>query len=407
MFWDKTSFNAVQQKEDILIDVQQNAFASDNLMENFPLIIKEKVKSPAIVTIDNNFEVGLHRLSTNTQNEVLDNLFTLHSAGVSLFPDHKNIVAELYKVGDLDFDIFKLAELTQNMQLLVVMYHLFYEYNFEHTLKIDRETFKRYFYIINTSYRLNPYHNAIHATDVVQTSFFLLKTCNIDNSLILNDSDLFSTFFAAAIHDVDHPGNTNNYEVESMSRLAMSYNDKAVLENYHLFKAFSLLKVGGTDVFANFSRQEYIKCRQSIINIVLSTDMAVHFGELKKLNGRVKAADFEPSGKDKGLLLNQLIHSCDISNPSKPFRIYNKWVGLLFEEFFKQGDKERSKGMKISFLCDRETVKIEDSQVKFIDGIVFPLFNGLKEAFPNMEMILNMISKNKEEYRKLAEEKII
>ena len=35
------------------------------------------------------------------------------------------------------------------------------------------------------------------------------------------------------------------------------------------------------------------------------------------------------------------------------------------EEFFRQGDKERERGMEISAMCDKHTASVEKSQVAF------------------------------------------
>ena len=64
--------------------------------------------------------------------------------------------------------------------------------------------------------------------------------------------------------------------------------------------------------------------------------MAVHFAELNNLKNRIKSIDFDPKTIDKEMLLNQLIHACDISNPTKPFEIYQLWVDRVFQEFFNQ-----------------------------------------------------------------------
>lgn len=216
------------------------------------------------------------------------------------------------------------------------MNHLFRLYNFKEVLRIDSTLFKNYFYLVNISYRKNPYHNSIHATDVVQTFYFFIKTCNIETTCNLSELELFSLFFAGAIHDLDHPGNNNNYEIAVQSNLALSYNDKAVLENYHLVKAFSILKRQEANVFEGFNRQDYSRSRAMIINSVLATDMAVHFSELTNLKNRIKAPDFNPQTTDKDMLMNQLIHACDISNPTKPFEIYQLWVDRVITEFFNQ-----------------------------------------------------------------------
>jgi cAMP-specific phosphodiesterase 4 len=67
-------------------------------------------------------------------------------------------------------------------------------------------------------------------------------------------------------------------------------------------------------------------------------------------------------------------HLADISNPSKSWNLALKWTELLFEEFFKQGDKERELGIGVSDLMDRSTTNIAKAQLGFIDIIVEPAF---------------------------------
>jgi len=129
--------------------------------------------------------------------------------------------------------------------------------------------------------------------------------------------------------------------------------------------------------------------------MVLSTDMANHFLDLNLTKSRIESDDFNAEGVDKQLMLNELIHSADISNPMKPMDIYKQWIKRVFIEFYDQGDKERRQGLKISYLCDRYTVNIIDSQIGFIDNIVLPLYNSLADAFPNMKMFVNLINNNK------------
>jgi cAMP-specific phosphodiesterase 4 len=58
-----------------------------------------------------------------------------------------------------------------------------------------------------------------------------------------------------------------------------------------------------------------------------------------------------------------MVHCADLSNPTKPLELYRRWVDLIMEEFFRQGDKERANGQDISPMCDRHNATIEKSQV--------------------------------------------
>lgn len=49
------------------------------------------------------------------------------------------------------------------------------------------------------------------------------------------------------------------------------------------------------------------------------------------------------------------------------------------EEFFKQGDKEKSLGLPYSPLCDRNTTMVAESQIGFIDFILSPTMDVCSE----------------------------
>jgi hypothetical protein len=97
--------------------------------------------------------------------------------------------------------------------------------------------------------------------------------------------------------------------------------------------------------------------------------------------------------------LNALLHAADISNPTKPLKVYKKWANLVLEEFWMQGDKEKEMKLQISFMCDRNTTSIPHSQLGFIDGIVLPLVNVVVEFFPNLNFLLENLKNNKTHFK--------
>lgn len=58
-----------------------------------------------------------------------------------------------------------------------------------------------------------------------------------------------------------------------------------------------------------------------------------------------------------------MVHCADLSNPTKTLQLYQQWTERIMEEFFRQGDKERERGMEISAMCDKHTASVEKSQV--------------------------------------------
>lgn len=99
---------------------------------------------------------------------------------------------------------------------------------------------------------------------------------------------------------------------------------------------------------------------------------------------------------DKELAMQVLFHLSDISNTSKVWAVTEKWIDLLFEEFFKQGDQERDLGQPITYLMDRETINIAKSQGGFIDFIIAPSWEVLTSMLPKLAPLNDMIKRNKE-----------
>ena len=105
-----------------------------------------------------------------------------------------------------------------------------------------------------------------------------------------------SAIFAAAIHDVDHPGLTNQFLINTSSELAIMYNDESVLENHHLAVAFKLLQNADCDIFVHLTRKQRQTLRKMVIDMVLATDMSKHMSLLADLKTMVETKKVAGSG---------------------------------------------------------------------------------------------------------------
>jgi hypothetical protein len=72
--------------------------------------------------------------------------------------------------------------------------------------------------------------------------------------------------------------------------------------------------------------------------------------------------------------MQTLLHTADLGNPCKPWKIHIQWTHAIVAEFFSQGDLERSEGKPISPMCDRNENCGRSSQKNFIKFFVRPLF---------------------------------
>jgi hypothetical protein len=88
-----------------------------------------------------------------------------------------------------------------------------------------------------------------------------------------------------------------------------------------------------------------------------------------------QASSSTPSDPTQLLLLESALHMADISNPVKPWDVYQQWLSRVMEEFYHQGDHERELELPMTFGFDR-TNPIPQSkfQLGFIRVIVSPLY---------------------------------
>ena len=92
-----------------------------------------------------------------------------------------------------------------------------------------------------------------------------------------------------------------------------------------------------------------------------------------------------------------------MAHNTKLFNISLKWVELLSEEFWLQGDKEKSMGLNVSFLCDRNDTNVPSSQVNFIRGFIIPTFEVLITIFPTLNYTVENAKINMNEWQKLVD----
>ena len=269
--------------------------------------------------------------------------------------------------------------------------------------------------ISNQYYKTTLYHNSMHGADVTQSLCLYFLNSNAEEicqSLVL---DLLGILISALGHDLGHPGLTNLYHINSSSDLAITYNDVSCLENFHASKLFRTIRKPETDIFEKLSVQDYKTIRKRMIGNILATDMANHGKIMTVIKSRIainkneNKTKFELlSGNEKTKFEEQqslfdfLIHAADLAHNTKLFNISLKWVELLSEEFWLQGDKEKSMNLPVSFLCDRDSYNIPQSQVGFIKGFIIPTYDCLVNIFPSLKYALDNANTNLKKWEKLV-----
>lgn len=297
------------------------------------------------------------------------------------------------------------------------------KYTFMDEFKIPPEKFCNYVRTIEEDYCAeNPYHNAIHAADVLQSLHALLQN-SLEEEFMKDcpQINLFAILLAAIVHDVDHPGKTNGFHVQLKSELAVMYNDRSVLENWHVAHAFARMfdldlthsesihanqvsilgakndQSSPNNILCNTTPEQFTSIRKHMIEAVLHTDMTNHFESVNAARGMIR--DDEGLDHDERMwkMLMFMLHLADISGQAKGGELFLLWTNRCMEEFFQQGDEETKLGLPISPNCDRKTVIPADSQVGFIQFVIEPAYDVLGMYIPFVQAtILPQIHSNHE-----------
>lgn len=287
----------------------------------------------------------------------------------------------LKNIQSTSFDVFELKTLTGNNELITAVMFIFEELNLLSKMNLNKSNFENWVSAIQSGYKVDiSYHNKTHATDVLQFYHLILHQFGGFEVCGLNTVELSSCYISAMVHDYEHPGVNNNFLVNSSDPLAILYNDKSVLENHHVSAAFQ--KAGSA--FEGMSSNSYKYLRSLVVSMVLATDPVNHNSYMSHFKNKFAEEPFVESHEEKLLMLEVMMHFSDISNPCRPWNLCYAWTNLLFVEFFEQGDKERTMGLPISTLCDRQSVEISSSQVGFIDFVIEPTLVTLSSVLPKL-----------------------
>jgi high affinity cGMP-specific 3',5'-cyclic phosphodiesterase 9 len=229
----------------------------------------------------------------------------------------------------------------------------------------------------------------------------LLDQCQLFNKL--NSDILFSILISALVHDIGHPGNNNLFEINTCSELACRYNDLSVLEQYHCHLAFELIKKH--TIFQNYSHDEFIVCRKTIINSILGTDMTNHKSIFENMKMKKNSGFTYQSIDDQYLLAKILLHAADIGNPIQEYELCETWARKVSFEFYLQTEKEKERGLKpfTSFNINSLS-SFYNHEIKYITYICKPYWELLSEIYTELLPLYNNILINNDIYSKKLSE---
>ena len=323
---------------------------------------------------------------------------------------------DMNQITDKSFNIFELKKIVGQMNVLPIIGGVIIEkFGLKNDKIINVNKLEPFLNLVSSQYLPTTlYHNNMHGADVCQSVSLYFLNSNAEKILQTTLLDLLSIIIASLGHDLGHPGLNNNFHINARTELALTYNDSSCLENYHCSKLFNILKKDEVNIFEVLNNNDFKDIRKRMISEILATDMFYHKKIIDTAQSKIKqikpdkfeflSTDKESIKSEQQSILDFFIHTADLAHNSKLFKISLKWVELLSEEFWLQGDKEKSLGINVSYLCDRNKVNVPKDQVGFLNGVIMPTFDILTQLFPGLNYTMENIMNNIKEWQKLADE---
>lgn len=311
-------------------------------------------------------------------------------------------------------DTLTLAELTNNKPLSVLAMDLFNRHGLIDFFHFDKEKLERFLVAIEEGYPDdNPYHNRAHAASVVHFMHALMlhgKVAELSKLAASGVEDerrhmliILAGLLAAIVHDFEHDGLTNDFLIKSQNSRATTYNDRSPNENHHTAAAFRILQCKEYNFLEAMEWKEFRQLKSLVIDLVLATDMAESGSILQSFKDAISSSTdgFVPSSPAEACLsLKMALKLADLGHLALSWNLHMRWVRRLEEEFFAQGDKEKSIGLpEISFLMDRNKPGVSQTQVGFFDFVVNPITGAFARAFPHAAPMTKAVDANCQRWR--------
>uniref|UniRef100_A0A4X2LXJ7 Phosphodiesterase n=1 Tax=Vombatus ursinus TaxID=29139 RepID=A0A4X2LXJ7_VOMUR len=320
-------------------------------------------------------------------------------------PNPKDV--ELYEFHFSDFPITEHGLIKCGIQL-------FFEIKAVEKFKVPVEVLTRWMYTVRKGYRSVTYHNWRHGFNVGQTMFTLLMTGKLKK--YYTDLEAFAMIAAAFCHDIDHRGTNNLYQMKSASPLAKLHGS-SILERHHLEFSKTLLHDESLNIFQNLNKRQY----ETVIHLfevaIIATDLALYFKKrtmfqkiidtCEKMETEeevIKYISIDPTKKE--VIMAMMMTGCDLSAITKPWEIQSQVALMVANEFWEQGDLERTilQQQPIPMMDREKGDELPKLQVGFIDFVCTFVYKEFSRFHKEITPMWDGLQNNRVEWKSRADE---
>lgn len=288
------------------------------------------------------------------------------------------------------FDVSTLTEL-DTIRFIASIFH---DLGISKQFKINNAKLIRFLLNVHDFHKKGQYHSWKRAIECVQFVYYLLATTELN--VMIPPLEILAVVVAAICHDVDH----YDFDDESRSEIALSvlYRNRPIMEMHHCEQTINIISQAEQNIFENVEPEQQAILWQTIISLILGTDMAKHFELVNKYSALVYPQNMLnlqiPAHK---LLLEQMIIKMgDASAACRLFQINDRWSRTAYKSSLPE---EERKAIGQNRFKDDVFLLIAEQQVGFINIISRPILRGLVEVAKSAKPALDQMEGNLNEWK--------
>uniref|UniRef100_A0A3Q1B3V9 Phosphodiesterase n=1 Tax=Amphiprion ocellaris TaxID=80972 RepID=A0A3Q1B3V9_AMPOC len=315
-----------------------------------------------------------------------------------------------FEIYQFHFSDFNCTE----MELVKCGIQMYYEVGVVKKFQVPQEVLVRFMYSVSKGYRRITYHNWRHGFNVGQTMFTLLTTGMLKR--YYTDLEVMAMITAGFLHDIDHRGTNNLYQVKSGNPLAKLHGS-SILERHHLEFGKFLLADESLNIYQNLNRRQVDHVIHLMDIAIIATDLALYF---KSRTMFQKIVDLSHTYEDekkwvdfmslettrKEIVMAMMMTACDLSAITKPWEVQSKVALSVAAEFWEQGDLERTvlEQQPIPMMDRNKAAELPKLQCGFIDFVCTFVYKEFSRFHPQIQPMLDGILNNRKEWNAKKEE---
>lgn len=274
--------------------------------------------------------------------------------------------------------------------------------------------FSNFFSAIRGEYlntELVPYHNFFHGLSTLHLAYLYVEEGGA--ARFFSDVDLGSLLLAALGHDAGHRGRNNAFEMAiEAPDTAIVYNDVSVLEMMHASKTWRAVQASG--LLEHLGAKKAATLRRRMCSGIIQTDMKFHGDHVRTTSQLQLDDDYYNFGGDLDALEDQrqslmetILHTADIGNPTMSAANAMLWRDALVAEFTAQAAEEEARGLPVTpFMRGlRESQEaLANSQIGFINFVVQPMLSALAVLLNGLPTAQEHITSNLQDNQQMLED---